>query len=244
MSAPACAVWCAVGRWRRIAALPVRGRAARVQGVLPRVAQPAPPHRAADASPIRCVAFWSNLLWRRGMGGRRGAARSLRGVFWCMRFCRRRLIELQWAWRTGKIEIRLCLRWDRQPMGTWHCVARRQQRKLLTRRQNENHGGPRRARGSRSAGLTGPRISQLPQQAHGLRGPPWLSFCLRVKSFTEFRAGTGAACLPVCVCRRESERRGRPRSGPVRELCLDAWVTLRAGRWPPPRPGHIIAVTD
>ena len=48
----------------------------------------------------------------------------------------------------------------------------------------------------------------------------------------------------VCVRRRESERRGRRRSGPVRELCLDAWVTLRAGRWPPPRPGHMVLVTD
>jgi hypothetical protein len=65
--------------------------------------------------------------------------------------------------------------------------------------------------------LTGPRISQLPQQAHGLRGPPWFSFCLRVKSLFEFRAGTAAAWFPRCVRRRESERRGQPSSGPVRQ---------------------------
>jgi hypothetical protein len=162
---------------------------------------------------------------------------------------------------------------DRQPVGTWQCLARRRQRKLLTRslpaagaappwlkmRQGQrpnpgaraifmvgtkNHGGPRRTRGSRSAGLTGRRMSQLPQQVHGLRGPPWFSFCLRVKSFIEFRAGTGAACLPVCLCRRESERRGRPRSGPVRELCLDACAELRVGRWPPPGPARIVLATD
>ena len=41
--------------------------------------------------------------------------------------------------------------------------------KHLTRRQNESHGGSVPA--------------HLKRQAHGLRGPPWLSFCLRVKCF-------------------------------------------------------------
>ena len=45
--------------------------------------------------------------------------------------------------------------------------------KLLTRRQNESHGGPRRARASPPAD----------REARALRGPPWFSFCLRVKSF-------------------------------------------------------------
>jgi hypothetical protein len=75
---------------------------------------------------------------------------------------------------------------DRQPVGTWQCLARRQQRKLLTRRQNEGHGEPRRPCATTASG--GIRRGRFAPSV-ALRGSPFL----RVESFSEFRASTGAA---------------------------------------------------
>ena len=55
--------------------------------------------------------------------------------------------------------------------------------KLLTRRQNESHGGPRSP--CACCGnweIRGP-VNPADREARALRGPPWFSFCLRVKSF-------------------------------------------------------------
>ena len=123
--------------------------------------------------------------------------------------------------------------------------------KLLTRRQNESHGGPRRPCACCGNWEIRRPVNPADREARALRGPPWFSFCLRVKSFLCCRRAR--QCQVPIGCRSQ-RRHSRISTFPVRHACFISISLRRICRprstlspiyaaspqrtAPPSRPGH------
>ena len=95
--------------------------------------------------------------------------------------------------------------------------------RLSTRRQNENHGGPRRPCACCGNWDIRRPVNPADREARALRGPPWSSFCLRVKSFLCCRRAR--QCQVPIGCRSQ-RRHSRIPTFPVRHACFIS-ISLR-----------------